>query len=93
MEEGALPTLSFFFLVFSSTTFSPPRAGTLLPHLPATILVKGAMPSFALAVLDWLADGTKNKSARGFSRLSGHELLQKKTHAKLDVKVKSVSDI
>lgn len=84
IEKGA----RFLFLIISSTTFSSTHTSTPFSHFLATIVVKGAMPSFAWTVLDWLADGTKNKSAHG---VSDHELLQEK-HV-LDREVKSVSGV
>ena len=67
--ENRVPfPLNFLFLVISSAAFSSTHSSTPFPHFLATIVVTGAMPSFALAVLDWLADGTKNKSVCGIFR-------------------------
>ena len=74
VEKGAPFPLSFLFLIISSASFSYTHSSTPFPYFLATVVVTGAMPSFALAVLDWLADETKNKSV-GFSGLSDHELL------------------
>ena len=65
IERGALFPVSFSFFVISCTTFSPIHTSMPFPHPLAIIVVKGATTSFALAVLDWLADGMKNKSTLG----------------------------
>lgn len=51
-EKYSILTLNLPFLIISSTTFSHTHTSTVVPHLRATLVVKGAMPSFALAGLD-----------------------------------------
>lgn len=68
IEKGAPFPLSFLFFIISSAAFSSAHSSTSFPYFLATVVVIGAMPSFALAVLDSLADETKNKSVCGIFR-------------------------